>query len=388
MQDALFILGDRPITVAMLLLAAIALGLMLLIMMLLVQVRSARRRALAETDQAIQGDEFERRIAELVRIQSEMTGRMQTMAEVFGSRQSELLQGLSNRMDGLGHRIGQSMVESTRHTHENLARLNERLAVIDTAQRNLTELSSQVVGLQHILANKQTRGAFGQARMEAIVQDGLPIGGYQFQATLSNGNRPDCVIAFPNDAAGLVVDAKFPLEAWNAIRASEGDARAAETQFRRDVVKHLKDIAERYLIPGETQDTAFMFVPSESIFADIHERFEDLVQAAHRLRIVIVSPSLLMLSIQVIQSVLKDAGMREQAHVIQGEVMKLMEDVGRVNERVLKLQTHFGQASRDIDDILISTRKLTARGAKIEALEFGDEGSPAYDRQPDLLAGE
>ena len=388
MQDALFILGDRPITVAMLLLAAIALGLMLLIMMLLVQMRSARRRALAETDQAIQGDEFERRIAELVRIQSEMTGRMQTMAEVFGSRQSELLQGLSNRMDGLGHRIGQSMVESTRHTHENLARLNERLAVIDTAQRNLTELSSQVVGLQHILANKQTRGAFGQARMEAIVQDGLPIGGYQFQATLSNGNRPDCVIAFPNDAAGLIVDAKFPLEAWNAIRAAEGDARAAETQFRRDVVKHLKDIAERYLIPGETQDTAFMFVPSESIFADIHERFEDLVQAAHRLRIVIVSPSLLMLSIQVIQSVLKDAGMREQAHVIQGEVMKLMEDVGRVNERVLKLQTHFGQASRDIDDILISTRKLTARGAKIEALEFGDEGSPAYDRQPDLLAGE
>jgi len=389
MQDVLFTLGDRPITVAMLILAATALALLLLFGMLLVLMRSARHRSLAEADQAIQGDEFERRIAELVRIQSEMTGRMQTMAEVFGSRQSELLQGLSNRMDGLGHRIGQSMVESTRNTHENLARLNERLAVIDTAQRNITELSSQVVGLQHILANKQTRGAFGQARMEAIVQDGLPIGGYQFQATLSNGNRPDCVIAFPNDAAGLVVDAKFPLEAWNAIRAAEGgDTRAAETQFRRDVVKHLKDIAERYLIPGETQDTAFMFVPSESIFADIHERFEDLVQAAHRLRIVIVSPSLLMLSIQVVQSVLKDAGMREQAHLIQGEVMKLMEDVGRVDERIRKLKTHFDQASRDIDDILVSTRKLTARGARIEALEFGDEGSPAYDRQPDLLAGE
>lgn len=390
MQDVLFILGDKPITAAMLLLAGAALALLLLFWMLVVQMRSARHRSLAEADQAMQGDEFERRIAELVRIQSEMTGRMQTMAEVFGSRQSELLHGLSNRMDGLGHRIGQTMVESTRNTHENLTRLNERLAVIDTAQRNITELSSQVVGLQHILANKQTRGAFGQARMEAIVQDGLPIGGYQFQATLSNGNRPDCVIAFPNNTAGLVVDAKFPLEAWNAIRAAEGPelTRAAETQFRRDVTKHLKDIAERYLIPGETQDTAFMFVPSESIFADIHERFEDLVQAAHRLRIVIVSPSLLMLSIQVIQSVLKDAGMREQAHLIQGEVMKLMEDVGRVNDRVLKLKTHFDQASKDIDDILISTRKLTARGAKIEALEFGDEGSPAYDRQPDLLAGE
>jgi DNA recombination protein RmuC len=390
MQDVLFIVGDRPITVAMLVLAAASLGVALLFLVLVVLLRSMRRQSVAETDQAMQGDELERRVADLVRIQSEMTGRMQTMAEVFGSRQSELLHGLSNRMDGLGHRIGQTMVESTRNTHENLARLNERLAVIDTAQRNITELSSQVVGLQHILANKQTRGAFGQARMEAIVQDGLPIGGYQFQATLSNGNRPDCVVAFPNNTAGLVIDAKFPLEAWNAIRAAEGPelTRAAETQFRRDVTKHLKDIAERYLIPGETQDTAFMFVPSESIFADIHERFEDLVQSAHRLRIVIVSPSLLMLSIQVIQSVLKDAGMREQAHLIQGEVMKLMEDVGRVNDRVLKLKTHFDQASKDIDDILISTRKLTARGAKIEALEFGDEGSAAYDRQPDLLAGE
>jgi DNA recombination protein RmuC len=390
MQDVLFIVGNRPITIAMLVLAAAALGVALLFFVLIVLLRSTRRRDLTDADQAMQGDELERRVADLVRIQSEMTGRMQTMAEVFGSRQSELLHGLSNRMDGLGHRIGQTMVESTRNTHENLARLNERLAVIDTAQRNITELSSQVVGLQHILANKQTRGAFGQARMEAIVQDGLPIGGYQFQATLSNGNRPDCVIAFPNNTAGLVIDAKFPLEAWNAIRAADGPelTRAAETQFRRDVTKHLKDIAERYLIPGETQDTAFMFVPSESIFADIHERFEDLVQAAHRLRIVIVSPSLLMLSIQVIQSVLKDAGMREQAHLIQGEVMKLMEDVGRVNDRVLKLKTHFDQASKDIDDILISTRKLTARGAKIEALEFGDEGSPAYDRQPDLLAGE
>jgi len=390
MQDVLFLLGDRPITVAMLVLAAAALGVALLFLVLIVVWRGMRRRDLAEADQAMLGGEFERRIADLVRIQSEMTGRMQTMAEVFGSRQSELLQGLSSRMDGLGHRIGQTMVESTRHTHENLTRLNERLAVIDTAQRNITELSSQVVGLQHILANKQTRGAFGQARMEAIVQDGLPMGSYQFQATLSNGNRPDCVVAFPNGAAGLVVDAKFPLEAWNAIRAADAPeiTRSAEAQFRRDVQKHLKDIAERYLIPGETQDTAFMFVPSESIFADIHERFEDLIQAAHRLRIVIVSPSLLMLSIQVIQSVLKDAGMREQAHLIQGEVLKLMEDLGRVDERVRKLKTHFDQASKDIDDILISTRKLSARGAKIEALEFGDEGSPAYDRQPDLLAGE
>ncbi|MDQ0438958.1 DNA recombination protein RmuC [Kaistia dalseonensis] len=397
MQDVLIIIADHPVTLAEAILGASGLALFLMFLMLVIVWRGQARRsdaeamrADAEAMQAEQESLIERRMAELVRIQSEMTGRMQTMAEVFGSRQSSMLNHLSERMDGLGHRINQSMTETTKNTHEGLSKLNERLAVIDTAQKNITELSSQVVGLQHILANKQTRGAFGQARMEAIIQDGLPIGAYQFQATLSNGNRPDCVVAFPNGAAGLVVDAKFPLEAWNAIRAAEGVEmkRAAEAQFRRDVTKHVKDIAERYQIPGETQDTAFMFVPSESVFAEIHEGFEDIVQMAHRVRVVIVSPSLLMLSIQVIQSVLKDVRMREQAYLIQTEVMKLMEDVGRVDERVRKLQTHFVQTSKDVDDILISTRKLTSRGEKIEALEFGEEGSPAYDRQPDLLAGE
>jgi DNA recombination protein RmuC len=235
--------------------------------------------------------------------------------------------------------------------------------------------------LQQILANKQTRGAFGQARMEAIVQDGLPGGSFAFQATLTNGNRPDCLIHMPNGAPGLVIDAKFPLEAWNAIRASEAaeDARAAEGQFRRDMQKHIQDIAQRYFVPGETQDTAFMFVPSESIFADIHEHFEDIVQRAHRARVVIVSPSLLMLSIQVVQSVLRDQRMREQAHIIRDEVIKLMADVGRLDDRVRKLQAHFSQATTDIDNILISTRKVASRGAKIEALDFGEAPSVAPD---------
>src|SRR5690606_33961581 len=225
--------------------------------------------------------------------------------------------------------------------------------------------------------NKQTRGAFGQARMEAIVQDGLPQGSYQFQATLRNGTRPDCLILLPNGAPGLIIDAKFPLEAWNAIRAAETPEaiRAAETQFRRDVQKHIKDIAERYFLPGETQDTAFMFVPSESIFSDIHERFEDVVQQAHRARVVIVSPSLLMLSIQVVQSVLRDQRMREQAHVIRDEVIELMKDVGRLDERVRKLQAHFNLTSNDFDAILTSTRKIVGRGEKIEALDFSEEAA-------------
>jgi DNA recombination protein RmuC len=222
--------------------------------------------------------------------------------------------------------------------------------------------------------------------MEAIVADGLPLGAYEFQATLSNGNRPDCLVHMPNGTPHLVIDAKFPLEAWNAIRAA-GEQGGPEAQkvaaqaFRRDVEVHIKAISEKYLIAGETQDTAFMFVPSESIFAEIHENFEALVQRAHRARIVIVSPSLLMLSIQVIQSVLKDARMREQAHLIQGEVLRLMEDVARLDERVRKLQVHFMQANRDIDLILTSSEKVTRRGAKIEALELG-EVAAAPDTSP------
>jgi DNA recombination protein RmuC len=278
------------------------------------------------------------------------------------------------------------MSQQARATHESLAKLQERLAVIDTAQGNIQSLAGQVVQLQQILANKQTRGAFGQSRMEAIVADGLPSGAYEFQATLSNGNRPDCLVRMPNGAPSLVIDAKFPLESWNAIRAAgENESPEAEKQatqaFRRDIDVHIKAISERYLIQGETQETAFMFVPSESIFAEIHENFEALVQRAHRARIVIVSPSLLMLSIQVIQAVLKDARMREQAHLIQGEVARLMLDVGRLDERVRKLQTHFSQANRDIDMILTSTEKVTKRGEKIEALELGaaDGGAAEAD---------
>ena len=349
-------------------LVAIAL-LVILICMALVRAGHSRARIAEE------------RMADIMRAQAEMQGRIGTIAEVFGSRQAELTKALSERLDGMTSRLGHSITEQTKSTHENLAKLQERLAVIDTAQNNIQSLAGQVVQLQQILSNKQTRGAFGQSRMEAIIADGLPLGAYEFQATLSNGNRPDCLIHMPNSTPHLVIDAKFPLEAWNAIRAA-GEQGGPEAQklaaqaFRRDIEVHIKAISEKYLIAGETQDTAFMFVPSESIFAEIQENFEALVQRAHRARIVIVSPSLLMLSIQVIQSVLKDASMREQAHLIQGEVVRLMEDVARLDERVRKLQVHFMQANRDIDLILTSSEKLTRRGAKIEALELG-ESAPA-----------
>jgi DNA recombination protein RmuC len=368
-------LGATTITLAHLLITGMALFAALVLLLFLSLSRTARLQAEAAEESAARAREADARLAEITRAQAEMQGRMGTIAEVFGTRQAELNKAIGERLDGMTSRLGQSITEQTRSTHENLARLQERLAVIDTAQSNIQSLAGQVVQLQHILSNKQTRGAFGQARMEAIVADGLPHGAYEFQTTLSNGSRPDCIIKMPNGAPDLVIDAKFPLESWNAIRAAAEaenvDAHKYASQtFRRDVEVHLKAISDKYLIAGETQDTAFMFVPSESIFAEIHENFETLVQKAHRARVVIVSPSLLMLSIQVIQAVLKDARMREQAHLIQGEVVRLMEDLGRLDERVRKLQTHFGQANRDIDLILTSTEKLTKRGEKIEALEL------------------
>ena len=381
-------LGATTVTLGHVLTGAGGLAVLLFGWLALGLRRMARARAEAAEDAAHAAREAQARLTELTREQSEMQGRMATIAEVFGSRQNELNKAISDRLDAMTGRLGQTMTEQTKSTHESLSKLQERLAVIDTAQSNIQTLAGQVVQLQHILSNKQTRGAFGQSRMEAIVADGLPQGAYEFQATLSNGNRPDCLIRMPNGAPALVIDAKFPLEAWNAIRAAaEADGpegqKAAAQAFRRDIEIHIRAIAEKYLINGETQETAFMFVPSESIFAEIHENFEALVQRAHRARIVIVSPSLLMLSIQVIQAVLKDARMREQAHLIQGEVIRLMEDVGRLDERVRKLQGHFSLTQRDVDQILTSTEKVTKRSQRIEALEFGVDQGPEVEADAD-----
>ena len=389
MNQTAFTLGTRAISFAELALVALAV-LVLGVLYLIISIHRSRREALAQVQaEASRGAELETHVSELMRIQNELTGRMQTMAEVFGTRQSDLFKAVSERMDGMSHRLGQSMTEHNKSTNDTLRALQERLAVIDTAQQNITQLSGQVVELQHILANKQTRGAFGQGRMEAIVADGLASNAYEFQATLSNASRPDCLIFLPNGAPSLVIDAKFPLEAWNAWRAAEDAAqvKTAVAQFRTDMTKHIQDIRQKYFIPGETQDTAFLFVPSESIFADLHERFEGIIQAAHKARVVIVSPSLLLLSIQVVQAVLRDAKLREQAHVIQDEVIKLAADVQRLGDRVEKLQTHFGQANRDIEQILISTSKVESRGRRIAELDFDGENASSADNtsQPDLL---
>lgn len=370
-------LGAQSFTIGQLSLLVLALFILFALVALFLSWRAGKKRAAAEAAALERAREAEARMAELIASQNELTGRMQTMSEIFSSRQGDMMRLVGERLESMSGRIGQSISQTTKSTHESLAKLAERLAVIDTAQNNITALTGQVVGLQNILANKQQRGAFGEGRMQAIIEDGLPMGSYEFQPTLSNGSRPDCLIFMPNDTPPLVIDAKFPLESWSQIRNADNAsaAKTAAQAFRRDIETHIKAIASKYFIKGETQDTAFMFVPSESIFAEIHEKHEALIQKAHRARVVIVSPSLLMLSIQIIQSVLKDHRMREQAHIIQTEIASLSDDVGRLDERVRKLSQHFGLAQKDVENILVSTTKITRRGTKIADLEFEPQGS-------------
>jgi DNA recombination protein RmuC len=402
-----FQVGDftlDPVLVLLGLLGLAVLALLLLVVIVAVHV-GRRRREARESDAQL----------------AELKGRLQTLAEISVTRHGELARAVNERLDRMTHRVGSDLTETARKTTDSIAKLHERLAVIDSAQKNLTELSSNMVSLQEILANKQARGAFGQMRMEAIIQDGLPKGAFTFQATLSNGRRPDCLLHMPNTKAGVVIDAKFPLEGFEAFRVARGpeEKKEAARRVRVDVGRHVDAMAERYFLPGETQDTAILFVPSEAIYADLAEHFSDLVQKAHRARIVICAPNMLMLAVQTMQAILKDVKMREQAHLIQREVSRLMEDMGRLRERVLDLQRHFGQANEDIERILTSSERIASRGHKIENLEFEGDGAngangvqsgraaslavpppPRYPaesegerrratvtRQPDLLAG-
>jgi DNA recombination protein RmuC len=319
-------------------------------------------------------------LTELTQRQTDAAARLEAMIRMLGDRQSQLQHAVNERLDTVSHRLGDSIQKTTQSTTENLQKLNERLAVIDSAQKNITELATQVTSLHGVLANKQSRGAFGQGRMEIIIRDGLPKDCYEFQYTLSNKLRPDCAIFLP-DKRPLVIDSKFPLEAVTAYRDAKGDdeRKLAAARVRQDVTKHVGDIAQKYLIPGETQEMAFMFVPSESVYAELHEDFDDIVQKAFRAKIVIVSPSLLMLAIQLVRQSQRDARMREAADQIRDEVGRLMKDVGLLGDRVRKLQSHFNQSTEDIRQSVISIEKIEGRGERIQQVEFNSDASANSD---------
>lgn len=383
MNQIAFVLLERPVSWAEAAFGFAGLTLLLLVLALLSSWRAARRREIEAAMAAERAREMDDKVAEMNRQQAELSGRMQTMAEILSTRQGDLARIMAERMDGLRQQVGAGLEQNVRQTNESLGRLQERLAVIDNAQKNLTELTGEVVTLKDVLANKQARGAYGQGRMEAIIRDGLPAAFFSFQPTLSTGKRPDCLVTLPGDGRGLVIDAKFPLESFTMLREARGEEakKHASARVRADVGQHVKDIAERYFLPGETQDMALLFVPSEAIYADLHEHFDDIIQKAHRARVMIVSPSLLALAIQLMQSLVRDARMREEAQVIQAEVGKLLDDVRRLGERVDKLDSHFRQAQDDVAQIRTSAGKVTGRAERIGALEF-DDASPNEPQLP------
>jgi len=306
---------------------------------------------------------------------AEETARSQAiLSERLQSQEREVTKALDERLGSLGLRIGEALNKQTNDAEKTMGDLKERLAAITAAQGKITELSQQVVSLQDVLTNKQARGAFGETQLEDLVRQALPPNAFAFQVTLGNGKRADCLLNLPNPPGPIVVDAKFPLESFYRLRqGKEGPERdAARKMFGQDVLKHVKDIAERYIVAEETADSALMFLPSEAVYAELHGELPQIVEQSHRARVYIVSPTTLMATLNTMRAVLKDAQMREQAHLIQREVRRLSDDVTRLDDRVGKLQSHFRQADDDIRQIRISTEKIQKTSEKIEALELGE----------------
>ena len=304
--------------------------------------------------------------ARLTAVQQHMNDRLADNA----LRQAQSMAQMQERMQ-------ESLHGSSKRTVTSLTQLQERLAVIDKAQDNITKLSGDVLGLQDILSNKQTRGAFGEIQLFDIVSKALPAGSYTMQATLSNGKRADCLVHLPNPPGPIVIDSKFPLEPYEALRAAETqDQRAQAARLLKGALrKHIRDIAEKYILEGETADGALLFLPSEAVYAELHANFSDVVREGFSLKVWIVSPTTCMATLNTMRAILKDARMREQAGAIRQELGLLHKDVERLGDRVGNLDRHFSQAQKDIADIKISADKAGRRAQRLDNFDF-EELSP------------
>ncbi len=323
---------------------------------------------------------------------NEMLGRLAQISESSENRHNQLTRTLEERLEAVSKRLGDGLNLHTEKTGTTMKQVHERLAVIDAAQKNLTDLSAQVDGLQNVLSNKQARGAFGEVQLQDLVSDILPPSAYSFQTPLKSGARPDCLLRLPNPPGSIAIDSKFPLESYRAMAAAMDDTTRNQSarQFTTDIKKHVTDIAGKYIVPGETAEYAIMFLPSEAVYAELHTNFANLVEDSHRLRVAIVSPATMMGTLTAIRAILKDARMREQAHIIQVEVMKLMEDVGRLDDRVENLGKHFGQAAKDIELINTSSKKIKSGIKRVESIQLEDDEKldGTDDTAPGLTANE
>ncbi len=308
----------------------------------------------------------------LDQLAAQQAAAQNALSERLQAQERALAAKLEERLNALQDRVGQTLQSNAEQAGQTMTDLRERLAVIDAAQKSIVELSSQVVDLQNVLSNKQARGAFGEVQLQDIVQSSLPAQSYAFQAQLG-GKRVDCLLTLPNPPGCIGIDAKFPLESYRALREARDDVAMAQArrEFQTAIRLHVKAIAEKYIVPGETADSALMFLPSEAVYAELHAAFPALVEEAGKLRVWIVSPTTLMATLTTIRAVLKDVRMREQAHLIQKKVGELGLDVNRLGDRVDKLQKHFGLAVEDVRQIGISSDKIAQKAAAIRDVEVG-----------------
>ena len=322
----------------------------------------------------------------LFRGQAELAGRISQMAESSHRQQNIIAEAINQQklsvlklMDEkllqVTKNVGEGLQLNASKTAETLTDLRERLAKIDVAQQKISALSEQVVSLQEVLSNKQARGAFGEIQLNDLVTSILPPSAYEFQMVLSNQKRADCVLKLPNPPGTIVIDSKFPLESYQALRNVSNDREKLEAErfFKASVLKHIKDISEKYIIPGETAESALMFLPSEAIYAELHAHFTDVVETSYKAKVWIVSPTTLMATLNTVRAILKDAKMREMAGVIQKEVGVLTEDIGRLDGRIESLSRHFKQANEDIEGIKVSSGKIAKRIQKIEDIQLGED---------------
>ncbi|MCR9072715.1 MAG: DNA recombination protein RmuC [Alphaproteobacteria bacterium] len=377
--------GTELILAALLALVVLAAGLLLMRRGGGVELDAAiaerdRRQAEVSEKLAASQEQLAGRLAQIAESQAAAQARM---AEALQAQEREIAKKLEERLADVTKRIGEGLEKSSKSTETTMGDLKERLAVIDRAQKNITELSTQVDGLQAILSNKQARGAFGEIQLNDLVTQALPPSAYSFQATVGGNRRVDCLLTLPNPPGDIAIDAKFPLEAYHLLQAAASDEErlAARRRLSQEVGVHVRAIAEKYIVPGETAESALMFLPSEAVYAELHANLPGVVQDAFRRRVWIVSPTTLMATLNTVRAVLKDASMREQAHVIQAEVGRLLDDVTRLDDRVSKLDRHFAQATDDIRQIRISTDKVTKRSERIQEIEL-EQPSAITDAAP------
>jgi len=362
---------------------------LLVLVMLWLSLRASSRSAKLVEPLALQLNVLGQRVQDLGAGQERLTGGLHHVSDAQTKSQNGMMQLLEQRLAQVQQQMTENLQGSSRRTAHSLGELQQRLMAIDKAQDNITKLSGDVLSLQDILSNKQTRGAFGEIQLNDIVTKALPSDSYTLQATLSNGRRADCLIHLPNPPGPIAIDSKFPLEAYEALRAAQNDRDIAEAAklMRQAVKKHIRDISEKYIIEGETADGALMFLPSEAVYAELHANFSDLVREGFSARVWIVSPTTCMATLNTMRAILKDARMREQAGAIRKELGLLYQDVDRLGTRVENLDRHFSQAAKDISEIKISADKAGRRARRLDAFDFEEIDSDTSSVAPSIGDG-